>query len=382
MRAEQTSFLFGANAPFIEELYARYPRRPQCRSTPSGAPSSSALAEEQGDVLAEVRGASWAPNGARVIGAADPETPPAPANRNVKGGNGAARDAAPLAGKTEDEIRAAALRHVARPHADPRLPHPRPSRGRPRSARPACARRRIRELDPATYGFTEADWDRPILIFGSLALGESATLRQIMDRLRKTYCGKIGVEFMHISDPDQKAWIQERIEHIENHTDFTVDRPQDDPRAGGRGRGARDATCGVKFVGTKRFGLDGGESLIPGIEQILKRGGQLGVKRGRDRHAASRPPQHARARHAQELHGAVLRVPGPLLAARGDARLGRREVPSRRLGRPRVRRQRHPSLAGAQSLASRGGEPGRAGQGARQAGPARRHRPQPGHGAS
>jgi len=62
-----------------------------------------------------------------------------------------------------------------------------------------------RELDPATYGFGDGDWDRPILIFGSLGLGESATLRQIWDRLRKTYCGKIGVEYMHISDPDQKA---------------------------------------------------------------------------------------------------------------------------------------------------------------------------------
>ncbi len=134
-----------------------------------------------------------------------------------------------------------------------------------------------RELDPATYGFTEADWDRPILIFGSLALGESATLRQIMERLRKTYCGKIGVEFMHISDPDQKAWIQERIEHIENQTEFTVTGRKMILERVGEAEGL-ERYLHVKFVGTKRFGLDGGESLIPGIEQILKRGGQLGVK--------------------------------------------------------------------------------------------------------
>ena len=79
---------------------------------------------------------------------------------------------------------------------------------------------------PTTYGFSEADWDRPILIFGIARPRRAATLRQIMDRLRKTYCGKIGVEYMHISDPDQKAWIQERIEHIENRTDFTARRPQ------------------------------------------------------------------------------------------------------------------------------------------------------------
>jgi 2-oxoglutarate dehydrogenase E1 component len=133
------------------------------------------------------------------------------------------------------------------------------------------------QLDPATYGFGEADWDRPILIFGSLGLGESATLRQIWERLRKTYCGKIGVEYMHISDPDQKAWIQERIEHIENHTEFTVEGRHAILERVVEAEGL-ERYLGVKFVGTKRFGLDGGESLIPAIEQILKRGGQLGIR--------------------------------------------------------------------------------------------------------
>src|SRR5690242_16914597 len=109
MQAEQTSFLFGANAPFIEELYARYLADANTVD-PEWRTFFEALAEQKGDVLAEVRGASWAPNGARVIGAVDPETLPPPANRNVKG-NGQANGAAvpaPLAGKTEAEIRAAA----------------------------------------------------------------------------------------------------------------------------------------------------------------------------------------------------------------------------------------------------------------------------------
>ena len=273
MRAEQTSFLFGANAPFIEELYARY----------QGDPNSvdgdwrtffAALAETKADVLAESRGASWAPNGARVIGAADAEAPQPAANRNAKAGNGAA--AMPLAGKTDAEIRAAAqdtaralmlirayrIRGHLEADLDPlglvrQAPH--------------------RELDPATYGFGEGDWDRPVLIFGSLALGEAATLHQIMDRLRKTYCGRIGVEFMHISDPDQKAWIQERIEHIENHTEFTIEGRKMILQRVVEAEGL-ERYLGVKFVGTKRFGLDGGESLIAGLEQILKRGGQLGVR--------------------------------------------------------------------------------------------------------
>jgi 2-oxoglutarate dehydrogenase E1 component len=271
MQAEQTSFLFGANAPFIEELYARYQTDPG-RVDAEWRAFFEALDDQKTNVLAEVRGASWAPNGARVIDV--PEAPMA-ANRNVKG-NGTAAAPALLAGKSDAEIRAAAndtakalmmvrayrIRGHLEANLDPlglvkQAPH--------------------RELDPATYGFGDGDWDRPILIFGSLALGEQATLRQIMDRLRKTYCGKIGVEFMHISDPDQKAWIQERIEHIENRTDFTLEGRRAILNRVVEAEGL-EKYLGLKFVGTKRFGLDGSESLIPGIEQILKRGGQLGVR--------------------------------------------------------------------------------------------------------
>ena len=279
MRAEQTSFLFGANAPFIEELHARYLADPAAVDA-EWRTFFEALAEQSGDVLAEVRGASWAPNGARVIGAVDPDALPAAANRNVKGGNGAAAPAAQpagqLGGKTEAEIRAAAQdtaralmlirAYRIRGHLEADLD----PLGLVRQAPHA-------ELDPATYGFGESDWDRPILIFGSLALGESATLRQIMERLRRTYCGKIGVEFMHISDPAQKAWIQERIEHIENTTEFTLTGRKMILERVIEAEGL-ERYLHVKFVGTKRFGLDGGEALIPGIEQILKRGGQLGVK--------------------------------------------------------------------------------------------------------
>ena len=272
MQAEQTSFLFGANAPFIEELYARFLDDPSRVDTDWRA-FFEALAEERGDVLAEVRGASWAPNGVRVIDVPDTEMPRAAANRNVNAGKGAAM---PLAGRTEEEIRAAAydtsrafllirsyrIRGHLEADLDPlnlvrQAPHP--------------------ELDPNTYGFKEGDWDRPILIFGALGLGDAATLRQIMDRLRKTYCGKIGVEYMHISDPDQKAWIQVRIEHVENRTDFTLIGRRMIMERVVEAEGL-EKYLGLKFVGTKRFGLDGGESLIPGIEQILKRGGQLGVK--------------------------------------------------------------------------------------------------------
>ena len=269
MQAEQTSFLFGANAPFIEELYARYLSDP-ARVNADWRTFFEALAEDKGAVMAEVRGASWAPNGARVIDVAEP--PSAAVNRNVKG-NGAA---AALAGKSEAEIRAAAndtLRafllirsYRIRGHLEADLDPLGLVKQAPHS-----------ELDPTTYGFGDSDWERPILIFGMLGLGDSVSLRQILDRLRKTYCGKIGVEYMHISDPDQKAWIQERIEHIENHTEFTIEGRRAILQRVVEAEGL-EHYLGVKFVGTKRFGLDGSESLIPGVEQILKRGGQLGVK--------------------------------------------------------------------------------------------------------
>ena len=132
------------------------------------------------------------------------------------------------------------------------------------------------ELDPATYGFGERDMDRPIFINYVLGL-ESATLREIIEICQQTYCGSIGVEFMHIQEPEQKAWIQERIEGIRNRTEFTdlgkhtiLQRLTESE--------IFERFLDKKYTGTKRFGLDGGESVVPAIEQILKRGGQLGVE--------------------------------------------------------------------------------------------------------
>src|SRR6185295_2608595 len=132
------------------------------------------------------------------------------------------------------------------------------------------------ELDPAHYGFSEADYDRPIFLNNVLGK-EFATLREILQILRDTYCGTIGVEFLHMVDPAEKQWIQERIEGPRNQTEFTIN--------GKRAILQRitAAECFEKFLhtkyqGTKRFGLDGGEAAIPCIEQIMKRGGQLGVQ--------------------------------------------------------------------------------------------------------
>ncbi|MGE3710159.1 MAG: thiamine pyrophosphate-dependent enzyme, partial [Hyphomicrobiaceae bacterium] len=133
-----------------------------------------------------------------------------------------------------------------------------------------------KELKPETYGFTEADLDRPIFIDKVLGF-ETATIRQILRILRRTYCRHIGVEFMHITSPAQKSWMQQRIEGEEKDIRFTPE-----------GRRAilnklieaesYEGFCHTKYTGTKRFGLEGAESMVPALEQIIKRGGQLGVK--------------------------------------------------------------------------------------------------------
>ncbi|MGE0155003.1 MAG: 2-oxoglutarate dehydrogenase E1 component [Reyranellaceae bacterium] len=273
MSLEQTSFLFGANTAFIQELYARYLQNPAAVD-PSWQSFFADLNDDQQAVLREVTGPSWARDTTRIIGV--PEEGAAPAKANGKAaakGNGAAQPAA--GGFTAEQVRAAAIDSVRalmlirayriRGHLmadlDPlgltkQEPHP--------------------ELDPATYGFGPADWERPIFINGVLGL-DVATLHEIMDIVKQTYAGKIGVEFMHIGDPAQKAWIQERIEGIRNQTEFTVRGKQAIYERLVEAEGL-EKYLHTKFVATKRFGLDGGESLIPALEQILKRGGQLGIK--------------------------------------------------------------------------------------------------------
>ena len=132
------------------------------------------------------------------------------------------------------------------------------------------------ELQPANYGFHESDMDRPIYIDNVLGL-ELASMREIVDIVKRTYCGTFALQYMHISNPNESKWLKERIEGYGKEISFTQ-----------KGRKAIlnklveaegfEKFLHVKYMGTKRFGLDGGESLIPAMEQIIKRGGALGVK--------------------------------------------------------------------------------------------------------
>ena len=132
------------------------------------------------------------------------------------------------------------------------------------------------ELDYRNYGFEEKDLSKEIFIDGSLGLNFT-TLNEIISILKETYCGSIGVEFVHIQDADQKQWVQERIEEVRNKTQFTSN--------GKKAIFKRlleaemfEKFLDKKFIGTKRFGLVGSEATVPGIEQIIKQSCLSGIE--------------------------------------------------------------------------------------------------------
>jgi 2-oxoglutarate dehydrogenase E1 component len=263
LQLDNDSFLSGANAPFIAELYERYLDNPILVDESWRAYFDS-MQDEVAAIRAEVDGPSWAQSRTQILGQ-DP-------NQEAGDGDGkerpaAAVDAATVRAATLDSLRAIMLirAYRIRGHLHANLD--------PLGLTPPTPHS---ELDPESYGFTDADWDRLIFIDNVLGL-ESATLRQIMDVLRATYCGTIGVEFMHIQDPAQKSWIQRRIEEIRNQTDFT-DRGKVTILERLTEAENFEKFLGVKYVGTKRFGLDGCESVIPALEQIVKRGSQMGLE--------------------------------------------------------------------------------------------------------
>jgi len=132
------------------------------------------------------------------------------------------------------------------------------------------------ELDYKSYGLTDKDLEKEIFIDGSLGL-EKAKLNEILKILKETYSSSIGVEFLHMQSPNQKQWVQERIEEVKNKTDFT--------KAGKKAIFNRlvqselfEQFLDTKFLGTKRYGIEGGESMLPGIEQIVKQSCLAGVE--------------------------------------------------------------------------------------------------------
>jgi len=272
-----TSFLYGGNADYIDDLYARYEADAQAVDAQWQSFFAS-LKDPEWDVVQNARGASWQradwPRVARgdlvaALGGdwAEVEQSVGDKVRAKAQGNGVEVSSGEVRQATRDSVRALMLIRAYRMrghfHAnlDPLGLEPTKDPG---------------ELDPRSYGFGDADFDRPIFIDRVLGL-EFGTLRQIVTILQRTYCQTLGVEFMHISDPQQKGWIQERIEGPDKEITFTREGKRAILNKLVEAEGF-EKFCDVKFTGTKRFGLDGGEAMIPALEQIIKRGGALGVK--------------------------------------------------------------------------------------------------------
>ncbi|MBM3594771.1 MAG: 2-oxoglutarate dehydrogenase E1 component [Alphaproteobacteria bacterium] len=132
------------------------------------------------------------------------------------------------------------------------------------------------DLTPEFHGFTGDKLDTPVYVGGALGL-EWVTVRMLVTILKANYCGNVGFEYMHIADVEERRWLQERIEGADKSIDFTLMGKKAILSAVIRGE-EYESYLGRKYVGTKRFGLDGGESMIPALESVIKRGGQLGVK--------------------------------------------------------------------------------------------------------
>ncbi|HUX79255.1 MAG TPA: 2-oxoglutarate dehydrogenase E1 component [Alphaproteobacteria bacterium] len=256
---ESRSFLTGDNALYIARVYATYLANPSSVG-PEWRQYFKSLGEEEAIALKDFLGPSWI--GRPFL---EKETAPPPTSP-LKG------EVAPEEVKNAilDSVRALMLirAYRARGHMAANL-----------DPLQLTKKEYFPELDPKTYGFGPEDYDRPIFINDVLGL-PYATLNEIIERLCKTYCGTIGVEFLHIQDPEKKLWLQKRIE---GEGVLGLAEPIHDIEWKKRilkeltAAEAFDQFLHVKYPAAKRFGLDGSESLIPGLEEMLRRSSELGV---------------------------------------------------------------------------------------------------------
>ena len=275
-----SSFLQGQNAEYVEQLYARYANDPESVDK-AWAEFFRALGDDDQSVRAEAAGPSWSrgdwpmtPND-DLTAALDGQWTDHDAEVKAAGEKIRAKAAEGGVSVTNEQVKRAVLDSIRalmlirayriRGHLvadlDPlgmrsQTPHP--------------------ELDPASYGFGEADLDRPIFIDNVLGL-QVAPMRDILAIVKRTYCGTFALQYMHISDPEQASWLKERIEGFDKEIKFTREGRRAILNKLVEAEGF-EKFLHVKYTGTKRFGLDGGEALIPAMEQIIKRGGSLGLK--------------------------------------------------------------------------------------------------------
>ena len=261
---EKTSFLQGSNSSFIRELYAKY------LNNPSGVPQSwreffEGLNEDREAVKKEIIGPSWDPKKNSTFKTISKEKKISETDSYIP--NGISLSKISYEKEKEQSVKAIALirAYRIRGHLIANL-----------DPLKMMERKYLHELHPSDHGFKKEEYNKKIYV-GEYMDREYASINELLSFLKKTYCSTIGVEYMHISDPIEKKWFRERMEKKENQLNFTEKGKKFILNKLIQAEGF-EKFLAIKFVGTKRFGIDGGEALIPALEQIIKRGGQLGVK--------------------------------------------------------------------------------------------------------
>lgn len=258
-----TTPFFAGNATFIEELFERYLSDPQSvddswrdffRDSTAGSGASQ-------------RNASWAKVKSQVIGAVDAEAVKPVAGKDKKPAASGGLTADEAERFAHDSIRAIMMvrAYRVRGHLLANLDPLGIEINTPHS-----------ELDPKSYGFSDADMDKEIFLDGSLGI-KKAKLREIIAILRKTYCGHIGVEFMHIQHPEQKAWIQKRFEQDHGQFGLGIEEKKAIWQTLVEVE-AFEQFVQIKYTGTKRFSAQGGDALMPALESIINTAAKGGVK--------------------------------------------------------------------------------------------------------
>ena len=254
---KKTSFLSKSNSEFIEQMYLKFisndPELPESWSN-----YFQDLDEDQSLIIDEINGPSWQRN-KKINKEEIVKKSNAIENKNEKNQN--------IEKLSRDSVRAVTLIRAYRTQGNLL------AKLDPLGLKTSSY---IDELHPEYHGFQKEDYDHKIFLDGIINR-KHATVREILSFLRKTYCGSIGYEFMHISNPKERKWFRDRIEKDENALKFTKNGKTFilDRLIHAEGF---EKFLHTKYIGTKRFGLDGGESLIPALEQIIKVGGQSKIK--------------------------------------------------------------------------------------------------------
>ena len=253
---QKTSFLNKSNSVFIEQMYLRFINKD------SDLPESwknyfEGIGEELDVIVKEINGPSWSPKKRVEIDEI---------NLSVKK-NISEINQKDLIRSNGDSIKAVSLirSYRQRGHLIAKL-----------DPLGLLKAEYLDELHPDSYGFKKEDYKKKIYLDGVINKQHSS-IREILNFLKKTYCGPIGYEYMHISNPTERKWIRDRVEKPKNTLQFTENGKKAILKKLIQAEGF-EKFLHTKYVGTKRFGLDGGESLIPALEQIIKISGQSQVK--------------------------------------------------------------------------------------------------------